>query len=1003
MQQHTPFLQLVAQHVSNSAKAANIDLSDVCVIFPNRRSGTFFRRELVKANSSTFILPEITTIENFISDITGIKEIDRLDALFILYDSYRKISGVDQVPFEQFLMWGDMVINDFNDIDKSLCDPREILTNARQLKELKSNYLTKEQLATLQQYFNISQVPDTEGEHFWKHLKPDGELKNNDDERYPNLWAVLDKLYDAFNAQLKEEQISYSGHIYKEAVSVLKNLAPEELPFKRYVFVGFNVLSQAEVAIFSALKNKGVATFYWDFNSPAFNVQESKSRATIACKFMDKNIELFPAPSDFAQVPINDFPEIKVVGVPSNIGQAQYAREVVNNTNVCEGGNVDTAVVLPNESLLMPLVSALSSSAESKGIDLNITLGYPLRLSAICNLMKIIARLHAQSRKQKDEFLFFHEDVKEFATHPLMNKLLPKAQMTKLLNFVAKCHLFMIPSHYLTDAAPALSNLLQTPQLRDFQDFERFLSGIIVTLQSAFTSGDNAKDAESIEYTFVSMYARLLQRLSETVNKYKVTLEADTSFYLLDRIATNESVAFEGMPLSGLQIMGVLETRCLDFKNIILLSANEKVYPKKRFTRSFIPNSLRRIFGLPTTDDQESMHSYYFYRMLSRAQNVHLLYDSRTEGISSGEYSRFIYQLQYIFQAILPENFIALNAMPSVSPELGFSVPKDERTIKSLEQYCSLDENDKPIRSLSASSLRKYIECPLAFYLKYIEKVPEAEEVSDFMDSAVVGTITHDCLKEIYQDYTFTAQALRQIESNTAYIEQLVTKYTNIHFNNKTEDEAMEELSGEPKLVSAFIKAYIERVLGYDADLLQNGGTIEVLDVEVENVTQLPLAGSERKVNFKYVIDRLDKLCLPDKDPVIRIIDYKTGKDEVNFKSVDELFHTKNSGDWPHAIMQLFTYANCLINAKPEYANFNIQPMIYKLKSISSSGVFHGKDQLTDFRKDKLNQGFVEKFSNCINEILDPETAFASTSNPKSCTYCNFKEICKKEAAPTYN
>lgn len=966
------------------------ELYKYCFIFPNRRSGVFFQKYLSETATSALILPEITTITDFISSITTSIEANRIELLFTLYEEYGKLSD-EVTDFDQFIFWGDMIINDFNDVDKYLADAKQLFTNVKEIKEINSTYLTDEQISIINEYWGESR-PVESVEEFWKHVNnPTSETENK--KKFLKLWEILYPLYSNLKKSLELKGLAYPGMACRNAVHIIKNQSAEEMEFARYIFVGFNVLSTSEEKIFSYLKAKGIADFYWDFNSPAFKDKYNK-----AGKFLSHYVSEFKSLYRIEESEITEFPRIEVISTPSEVGQTKYAGQIIKHlleeNKIKDKNNaINTAVVLPEEELFISMLHSVPPEINA----VNITMGYPMKYTSVAALVNAISAMHIKARKIQNELQYYHEDVKTILAIPYIREI-AGTNFHTIQQYIQIHKAFFIPSSFLTNLSPELSVLfMPVNDPNNTGEVITYLRNILGIIENHIINS-TASESDNIELGFIVQYTLTLNQFAAAIEEHAINMQEKTFFYMLERMLATSSIAFEGEPLKGLQIMGVLETRSLDFENVIILSMNERIFPQKHFSKTFIPYSLRRGFGLATGEFQESIYSYYFYRLLSRAKNVYLLYDSRSQGISSGEKSRYIYQLQHLYcRDRIINKSISFKIVPPDEPQI--KVIKSAKIMDKLNRY-RIKESGK---SFSASSINTYLNCPLEFYFEKVEDIYTDNDISEFMDSSTFGIIVHSILQEIYEtqlpdrnnEILITKDIIEAVKKNNILLERLITHTINREFHYK-KDDCLDPLTGESYLIGDIVKYYVQLLLEYD-----------------KKITPFIYVGGEKKeeffwqlspdigFNFKQYIDRVDIINPHSSSEMLRIVDYKTGSDITDIKDVESMFVTDKNGFRAKAILQLMLYCNAysMINKydKP------ILPVIYKIRYIRNSTEFCIKIKNKNTGKlekvnnyQELNELFLEKLKSVVTEIFNPDISFYQTDNLKNCTYCKFKDFCRR-------
>lgn len=984
MSEPIPFLKQVAQvYIKEECE----NLIDYCFVFPNKRSATFFGSFISELAPGQLIEPATTTISDFVASLSPYVEANRYEQLFTLYNEYINLPDVD-IDFDRFLFWGEMLISDFNDVDRYLVNPEKLFVNVKKLREISSNYLTPEQIEIIEQFWG-EQSPHQHVERFWNHIDYGDDTDSRNRSKFIRLWEVLYPLYISFYKKLAERGLTTNGMLYRNAAERLKKNGTEGLPFTRYIFVGFNVLSASEISIFSSLRRYGAADYYWDCNSPALRLLDNRAR-----RFISRNIEAFPSLYELEEDEIDRLPSINILGIPSAIGQVKAAgkqlTEWADNGVISNCNNaIDTAIVLPDESLFIPLIH----SVPEKFSTMNVTMGFPMRLSPVASLMRSIISLQLRMRLASGTPSFFFDDVKPLLSAPMIIKGDPDG-VKKLSEEVTKRRLYQIPVSLIKETAPGVADLFQPigsgatlTQIRDYIDC---LCDYIESV---------TEKSDKITRHFVESYRDAVKKLCRAASDFGISISGNALFQLVERSVNSDTLTFVGEPLAGLQIMGVLETRALDFSNLIMLSMNERVFPRKHYTRSFIPDALRRGYGMATLDFQESIFAYYFYRLISRAKNVTLIYDARrVGGARSNEMSRYLAQLLYIFGNENIKHFIGLYPAKHFEAEK-ISVTKTERILKLLKRFTP-EGGDK---NLSASAINTYLSCPLNFYLQYVEGLSVDDEITDYMDFSTLGTIVHDVMENIYKGFqpegtdgnklpvTVTEEMLSSIiDSKTdAALDKLITATVNREFNQLKEEKALTPLTGEALILSRIFKRAIKEMLTIDRTLTPF--TFVAAEYSMRGTLRI---NENLTVNVRQIIDRIDIV-----DNRMRFVDYKTGKDKTKAASVEALFDSDRP-DWPKAIMQLMLY--CHIYRVLENDDQPITPVIYKMQTIMSNGVeaISVGSRKEAFTLDDYHLIY-DDYRNLLNmkiaEIFDPEIPFVQAEHDKACKFCQFKSICGRE------
>ena len=688
-----PFLYQVASLFYSEYGA---EVSRLAFVFPNRRTGLFFQKYLSEVSEKPLFSPTILTINDLFVQLSGKQAADRISMLFKLYDIYLRHSGSSET-FDEFLYWGEMLLNDFDDIDKYMADARMLFTNVTDLREIENDFsfLSPEQIAAIRT--------------FWSSFYPKGDTPNQ--EQFLAVWQILYALYTDLREALATEGKGYEGMIFREVVEQMEKDECCDLPYTKVVFVGLNALSVAEERFLSGLQKRGIADFYWDYASPKVTDPDNK-----ASYFVERNLRQFPSQLiENGQLTIDneddDKKKIEVIGIPSGIGQAKQVCSILNE--LCKEDEMSaeealrTAVILPDEHLLIPVLNAIPEQIKR----INVTMGYPLAGTPVASLMEYILALQKNIRYVDRRPVFYFRDVLPILNHRYISTTSPE-MVSNLVKDISENNKIYI-SYDDLNKTPLLS-ILFTP-VTAVETFSDYLINVLQELNKAVEGGklkvesvnsdteplstfnSQLSTINDIEQEFIFHYFATVNRMKEVMREANVEMKIDTYFRLLKRVTDTITIPFQGEPLSGLQIMGVLETRALDFDRLIILSMNEGIFPLRKAANSFIPYNLRRGFGLPTYEHQDSVWAYHFYRLIYRASHVSLLYDTRSNGLQTGEVSRFVHQLHYHYEEPIQNKLVVYNVSSSKTPAL--QVAKTEEVMNRLADFRS-----GGTRAISASS-----------------------------------------------------------------------------------------------------------------------------------------------------------------------------------------------------------------------------------------------------------------------------------------------------------
>lgn len=944
-----PFLKSVAKCYYENEKEY---LCDYSFVFPNRRSSLFFLNHLRDLyGKEAFIAPNITTISDFVEELSGAESASSIETLLLLYNIYSRTKSDNSIPektFEQFMHIGDTIVNDFSDIDKFYSDARLVLSNLKEVQEIKSNYLSQELIDELSKYFNIPDTLNFNTEKFWKHT--DSNVK----KQFNSLWDSLYDFYVELNKELDSQNKGYSGAIYRKAYDNIKDSSATDFEYKRYVFVGFNALSATEYLIFKRFQILGIGDYYWDYVSEIF---------PDASLFISKNIKQFTSKYDIGQHR-NDFPSIKVLAIPSNIGQIKEIVDLVNN-DIDTSDPIKTAIVLPNESIYTPMMASASALLD---IDYNITFGIPLKNTAVAQLISMVAEMHRKSKKVKSEFKFRKDNVLKVLSQVLIQKINPEA--TRILTEkIQESNSSLVDNCIFNDCDETLKSIFVTIEnLKDRKQTIGYIHNLLEIVNNSET-----EEKQTYSKVFIQSYTEALEEIEATLDMYGIETNLNSYLFLIDRLVSRLTVALKGEPLKGLQIMGFLESRCLDFDNIIIASANEHILPRKQSLKSFIPSYIKRAAGIATSEFQESLYSYYFFRLISRAKNVYICYDSRKQkGLGAGEQSRYIYQLKYLYKTH-DIRFLELSYQMSGMSNGDIEITKDQRILEKINLFFDKGDN---AHYLSASALKDYLGCPLCFYLKHVERLRYEDSDDSFINSATFGTIVHDVLSKIYSSTIGNTCSFDVINSLYDHVDKLIEESITDNYLN----QSSKANDSDTQILFAIIKRYVTAVLDFDK-IKRSDFSIMELEQKYKRSIQID---NDLSINLSFTIDRVDK----GMDNVYNIIDYKTGGDKISVKDIETAFNDKHDN---HAAFQVMLY--CLAYSQINADAKNTQPYIYRLRDLNYSDEL--KPALKCFDENSKNE-FRLKLVEKLNEIRNKDIPFRQTEDTDNCKFCGFKEFCKK-------
>ncbi len=950
----TPFLKQVADHYYNLGRIENR-----CFIFPNRRSMVFFRKYLceavAKSAAAPLLVPQMYTINDFFFRVSGLRSSDRVRLLLKLYDCYKTLN-VRAESLDDFIFWGDVILGDFNDVDKYLVDAKQLFANVADYKSLQDTfeYLTDTQREAIKGF--LSHFNDQSGRLTVDICSDDPDVKG----RFLQIWNILYPLYAGFKAALEEEGMAYDGMVYRKTVSLLKETAAADVcegvlkNSEGIVFVGLNALNECEKVLLRKLRDAGIAEFCWDWSGEM--IRDPQNRSSF---FMAENVLEFPQAAEWDPegLPV---PEINVVSVASSVGQAKRLPDILGKI---DASPEECAVVLPDENLLKPVLNSIPENIA----DINVTMGLPMSGSLFYTMMADVASIQMHMVFRKGGWMFYHKQVWDLFSSEIFRRAADERTM-EIVAEVKKGAKYYIPQEDL-NGTPVLDVIFR-PVITDPKSvsgeqicrFAGYQKDVIRTLAPS-VSDDRSL---AIELEYAKEYYKSINVLQET----GLEVLPMTYVRLLGQLVGAVSVPFRGEPLRGLQIMGPLETRALDFRNLIIMSANEGIFPRRNVSTSFVPPELRKGFGMPTYEYQDAVWAYYFYRMVSRAEKVWMLVDSRTEGLKSGEESRYVKQLEYHFGVQLKRYVVKFGSMRTAS------IPDIEKTAEDVETIKNT--------VLSATALQNYLACPAKFYYGTVRGLELEEEVAESLDYGMFGTVYHDTMRALYTPKGADNRISR------SFIEDWMGRRDEI--KKMVKDFIMEQLnafevSGRNLVVADVIVRYVVRTLQRDLELLRNEGreSFEILGCEVR------VSGEFMGQRFKGFIDRLDSF----REGLARVVDYKTGKvleddeniHDDNAEEIADRIFAPDVKDRPKIALQFFIY-DMLLRSQPEMEGWEICNSVY-----STAHLFKEPPVTVPLNR-KFYDAVSERLGAVLEEMYDVQTPFRRTEDEKNCSYCDFKMIC---------
>ena len=955
-----PFLKIVAEDLYSKFGSGG-GLADITVVFPNRRARLFFDDFLSACSTKPVWSPQYTTIEELFHSQSDLRPADRIEMVTILHRIYQEELHTDE-SLDSFWSWGELMLADFDDIDRNLAPADQLFTLLREQKDMTDlSFLTPEQTKALEQFF--------------------GEMKNAQPtelrQRYQSVWNILGNIYIRFNSILEDKGLGYNGMIQRR---VIAKLDANRFKARKYAFVGFNSLDGAEKELFRAIQSTGKALFYWDYD-PAYTESNLLHEAG---RFLRDNLKLFP----------NELPRelfegmhkahLTIVEASTDNAQARFIPQWLGTLDVEKAGK-ETAIVLADENLLQPV---LHSIPQERINNVNITMGYKLSETSLYSLIGALIDMQRLAAKNKGRFSI--QSLSRVLGNPMTAAL--SADATKILEELRTSRR-MFPDITALTSSKELAVMFSTTT--DNLSLLQYLQSVLKALVPVIRERNDDTLFQPLNQESLYRIYTQITRLYSLMESGSLELSTETLCRLIRSVLATTTVPFHGEPAVGMQIMGLIETRNLDFRNVLLLSAQEGALPKSGQSASFIPYNIRLAFGLTTMQDKSAVSSYNFHHLLQRAENVTMVYNGNADakGIGKGQISRYLLQLIVSGADI---SRITLKTDRQDTDTVTLSVDK---TPAVLEELCRRYDYSNPKSYLSPSALNKYMNCPLQFYLAQIAGLRKPDDTDTEIDFAMFGTLFHKSAELAYNylasgGQAITAAAIETLLKDGKRLEGFVQQaFKDDYFDKKPVDRA--DYSGTQSINYDVILKYLRQVLRMDMELYAPFNYVGSEDEGYQHVIEVPdplNAGSMKQIRLKGIIDRLDS-----KDNILRIVDYKTGSDKGHPKSMNDLFPPTASDKRKSQAFQIFYYAY-IMSFQPQFSRYRLAPTLLYTRSSSkptADDIYYsvGDNQVKDFSA-QFGQEFEERLKNIISEIFNPDITFYPTDDEDACKYCDFKDLC---------
>lgn len=973
------FLQYIAQDLAS--RFPN-QLQQVVMVFPNKRAGLFMNEFLAQTSDKPIWAPTYVSITELFRQFSdNIKVPDKIQLVCELYPIYLKLrhQTEQELPLDSFYSWGEMLLADFDDTDKNMVPVHQLFQNLKDLKEMDTTeFLSEEQKEALGIFFDSFKFQDTDIQ-----------------QEFIRVWDILEELYLQYKEHLQRKNLLYEGALFRK---IVEELNPEDLTAPCYVFVGFNVLNKVEETLFQKVKDAGKALFYWDYDN---YYTESPWGDMEAGHFLKRNMEKFGN-----SLPIDCFKSMELPKKVEIIAAATENAQVSHITpwlkqNLTEKES-ETAVVLCNEALLEPVLHVLPEDVKS----LNITMGFPLASTPIYSFIKALCELQLEGFSE-EKCCYRYEQVRNVLMHPYAHLVSENADA--LMKELTSNNIFL-PAAITLGKDDNLSQLFPAqPLTQDIAALLNYLGNQISLIAKRLNGEENNGQS-----TFTPLYREafftaytLLNRLNKLVEDKILNVQAKTLTRFIDQLMGGAAIPFHGEPIIGLQVMGVLETRCLDFKHLVLLSLNEGMLPKNESNSSFIPYNLRKAFGMTLIEQKIAVYAYYFYRLIQRAEKVTFVYNNNTEGLQKGEMSRFL--LQYLIEH--PSNHevknITLTTEQKPIVTEGITVDKtDEMMRKLIARYQS------PKKYMSPTAFNTYLDCPLKFYFKYVAQIKTPDEVNMEIDNATFGNIFHHCAERIYCELTnnrrqglIVQSMLEDLLKDEVKLRQIVDDAMKKDvFNIQDPSEPLPTLNGIQTIVQRVMLQYIKQLIRRDIKLAPF--TIMGLEKEIKDKFYFQFQGQDAWIQIGGNIDRTDVYMDAELNKeILRIIDYKTSGSPQSPGTLEELFNKPEKR--PYHALQAFYYAMQVPHCEGlNPRNHPVSPALFYIQKAAGddykpaieikedAATRNNKHAVMDFET-QIGMNFRELVKENLENLFDKEKPFCQ-GDVSHCEYCDYNNICRR-------
>jgi CRISPR/Cas system-associated exonuclease Cas4 (RecB family) len=961
------FLGELAQHIL--VKYPD-NLSELQIIFPNRRAGAYLRRALGQQIKDPVWMPRIFTMEEFVLSKSSLQTVDKLEGVFTLYEIYKKHQP-EAERFDKFFFWGEMILKDFEEIDQYLVNPERLFTTIRSQKELD------------EAFFFMDEEDRRIIEEFWSTFLPDVDTAQ---ERFLKTWEILHPIYQEYRQCLVEQGKGYNGLIYRQlAEHIEAQKIHDGVPV---IFAGFNALTAAEEQIISWYVSELQAEVHWDLDGYYVDA-EIHEAGFFFREYRRSSVLNRTFPKELPRRLEESGKQFTMTGVALEVGQAKAVTQRLEDLMQLTDFDPDrTVLVLPHEHMLQPVLHAIPPSIE----HLNITMGYPLNASNAFGLIDSLLKMQHNHRVHQEHGLsFYHKPLTELLQHPLIFAL-DEEGISATLNAIKTKNLIQVYIEEVSSQHEFVQSILKV-----HSDGLDFVLDCLVMLDTLWEGQDL-----DFELEFLRRYYQAYAQLRSMISQRNEQLSYEFLISLHRKISGSLKVPFSGEPLKGLQVMGILETRNLDFDHVIVCNMNEDSWPAASHKGSFVPFNIRKAFDMPVHDHQDAIYSYLFYRLIQRTRTADFFYNTVSEFGVSGEQSRFLRQLVHESVHEISSGLLVSEVILPVNQSI--TIEKSQEVFSKLNRFVKggeLPEGVEKYGKLTPSAIENYLYCRLRFYFRYIVQLYEADELQEDMDPMLFGNILHDTMELLYKEYLEKQSKSEIDEGDFKVLESNVDDAVIQAFRKqyRYQDSSKFQLEGRSVIAFDVIKKIIRRILTIDKQY----APFEVIGLEADSEAgygkNIEIQSGDRTIAIllEGKIDRIDR-----KDGTYRIVDYKTGRDQKRFNSIAGLTDRGNK-DRNKAAFQVLYYSWMLKNSGVYENGSPIVPGLFNNRElfqpdfdwrIFAKEGYAAPVYIDDFRM--VEEEFEEELRNVLTEIWDPSIPFDQVEDAKKCEHCPYSGICKR-------